>query len=107
MIREWAEQARTQLLEAHPYAPCEACHHTGWAEITDGTTVRVTRCPCWAAHQEQVVRLGLGPARDEAATYLGSALSVSQDRLSSVGHDGSHHPSCRGDGNGDVEQAVR
>ena len=61
-IREWADQARMQLLEAHPYRPCEACSFTGWAEITDGTTVRVTRCSCWTAHQAQVARLGLGPA---------------------------------------------
>lgn len=59
-LRMDAEACRRELVEAHPFGPCEQCQH-GWVATIDRAGVaRVTRCACWKMHQQQLADLGVG-----------------------------------------------
>lgn len=59
-LRAYAEQARRQLLEAHPYVGCIECAEAiGWRPRLDQPRA-VERCPCHARHQQTLAALGVG-----------------------------------------------
>jgi hypothetical protein len=54
-----AEQARQQLIQAHPYEGCAECEATkGWTAISDGNVTRLQRCACFHRHQEFLAAFG-------------------------------------------------
>jgi hypothetical protein len=62
-LREDADAARKQLIEAHPYESCGECWG-GWRieeRTIDGPDYGVvSRCPCRAAYLAKMERLGVG-----------------------------------------------
>lgn len=59
-LRQYAEDARTALMAAHPYEGCCECEgQIGWRPRLDQPRA-VERCPCWGRHQERLAQLGVG-----------------------------------------------
>ena len=55
----YAEAARVQLLQRHPYTGCVECEAAiGWRPRLDHPNT-VERCPCHARHQQQLAELGV------------------------------------------------
>lgn len=59
-LREDCEFERLALIKANPYAPCEKCHHTGWADVHKNGVRYARRCPCYEGYRRVMERLGCG-----------------------------------------------
>jgi hypothetical protein len=73
-FRRLAEQARQAWLAARPWEPCEACAESPrFVETLVDGVPRLSRCPCWTAHQRLIdaagiqTQIALPPAREEAS----------------------------------------
>lgn len=59
-LRQFAEDARTALIAAHPFEPCANCSSQGWTEREIDGVKRMVRCRCWLLHRERLQALGAG-----------------------------------------------
>lgn len=58
-LREYADKARTAMLNSVPKPDCQVCGNTGWRSVADRT---VEACDCKREYRERLSALGLGPA---------------------------------------------
>lgn len=79
-LRQFAEEARRALLQAHPFEPCAMCSQQGWMETEINGERRMVRCQCWAVHQRKLAELGA--TRDPVALAL---PPTSQDAWTPIG----------------------
>jgi len=60
-LRALAETRRREVLAAHPYERCAACHYVGTVRVgTQGGKPVYGRCACWTAYQKRIEALGIG-----------------------------------------------
>jgi hypothetical protein len=59
-LLEDAEACRQELIATMTFTPCAECEHSpGWSSIVVDGVTRATRCRCWLAYQERLVKAGV------------------------------------------------